>query len=489
MPTPRLFHNALPVVVPVRFEAAIADWGDARGAAVIVLEAEHALQQRQPARHVGRVRGGPARGAGEVASRADSPHTAVGGGKVQGKRGGRPAVGRGRGVGKKTEWGRSALTQPPSLPQSPSTRTLPPPALFFTMFEARLTQGVLLKKLLEAVKDLVTDANFDCSATGFSLQAMDSSHVSLVSMQLRADGFDHFRCDRNLSMGINLANMAKMLKCAGNEDVVTMKVRRGAGGEAGRKKEKNENARLNGRGRGRVCVCRLLPPTPPRCLACRAWLAPDGMFTARPLAWWRWRGGLWGGRDLGRPRGGERGRGAARPMRKTLGRMVLTPPTRLSLSTTPSHPQAEDNGDTVTFMFESPKQVREDGGRREGTRRESCESAALRRLNAEGRQLRKQALGHAPWHGCRPFLHDHYPPRLAGARRSVVLPRGPEEDRFGTRGGVRAGGGELPSLSKRAARPPRPPAPAPLSPPCSPPPPSPPLPSSRPRRSASPTLS
>ena len=122
------------------------------------------------------------------------------------------------------------------------------------MFEARLTQGVLLKKLLEAVKDLVTDANFDCSATGFSLQAMDSSHVSLVSMQLRADGFDHFRCDRNLSMGINLANMAKMLKCAGNEDVVTMKVRRGAGGEAGRKKEKTKTRASTGAGEG-VCVC------------------------------------------------------------------------------------------------------------------------------------------------------------------------------------------------------------------------------------------
>lgn len=54
------------------------------------------------------------------------------------------------------------------------------------MFEARLEQGALLKKLLDAVKELVTDANFDCSATGFGLQAMDSSHVSLVSMMVRA---------------------------------------------------------------------------------------------------------------------------------------------------------------------------------------------------------------------------------------------------------------------------------------------------------------
>ncbi|KAL7253320.1 hypothetical protein ACSBR1_007784 [Camellia fascicularis] len=91
------------------------------------------------------------------------------------------------------------------------------------MFELRLVQGSLLKKVLEAIKDLVNDANFDCSATGFSLQAMDSSHVALVSLLLRSEGFEHYRCDRNLSMGMSLANMAKMLKCAGNDDIITIK--------------------------------------------------------------------------------------------------------------------------------------------------------------------------------------------------------------------------------------------------------------------------
>lgn len=57
-----------------------------------------------------------------------------------------------------------------------------------------------------------------------ALQAMDSSHVSLVSLNLRSDGFEHYRCDRNLSMGMNLGNMAKMLKCANNDDIITMKV-------------------------------------------------------------------------------------------------------------------------------------------------------------------------------------------------------------------------------------------------------------------------
>lgn len=123
------------------------------------------------------------------------------------------------------------------------------------MFEARLTQGGLLKKVsqkaddavvllhspsitnpgkllcvqvLEATRELITEANFEVSSAGISLQAMDSSHVSLVGLNLRADGFEHFRCDRSFSMGMNLNNMNKMLKCANNDDVITMRAEDGA---------------------------------------------------------------------------------------------------------------------------------------------------------------------------------------------------------------------------------------------------------------------
>ena len=111
--------------------------------------------------------------------------------------------------------------------------------------QARMTNGGLIKKITEAMKDLVTEANFDCSTTGLSVQAMvrhardlfparapaprsalalrrapsappltggaaqDSSHVSLVALLLRAEGFEHFRCDRSTSLGINLGSMGK----------------------------------------------------------------------------------------------------------------------------------------------------------------------------------------------------------------------------------------------------------------------------------------
>ncbi|XP_075149525.1 proliferating cell nuclear antigen [Haematobia irritans] len=91
------------------------------------------------------------------------------------------------------------------------------------MFEARLISSSILKKILDAIKDLLNEGTFDCSDSGIQLQAMDNSHVSLVSLTLRSDGFDKFRCDRNISMGMNLGSMAKILKCANNDDTVTIK--------------------------------------------------------------------------------------------------------------------------------------------------------------------------------------------------------------------------------------------------------------------------
>lgn len=91
------------------------------------------------------------------------------------------------------------------------------------MFEARLVQGSTIKKIIEAIRELVIDANLDCSPTGISMQAMDSSHVSLCAFLMRAEAFDHFRCDVPVSLGLNTPNLSKILKCAGNDDIITLK--------------------------------------------------------------------------------------------------------------------------------------------------------------------------------------------------------------------------------------------------------------------------
>ena len=44
---------------------------------------------------------------------------------------------------------------------------------------------------------------------------MDSSHVSLCALKMKAEGFDHYRCDKSISLGVNTPNLSKILKCAG----------------------------------------------------------------------------------------------------------------------------------------------------------------------------------------------------------------------------------------------------------------------------------
>lgn len=78
-------------------------------------------------------------------------------------------------------------------------------------------------QVVDAIKDLVQDCNFDCNDSGVALQAMDNSHVALVSMMLKAESFSPFRCDRNLALGINLTSLMKVLRCAQNEDILTLK--------------------------------------------------------------------------------------------------------------------------------------------------------------------------------------------------------------------------------------------------------------------------
>lgn len=91
------------------------------------------------------------------------------------------------------------------------------------MLEARFSQAAVLKKVVEAVRELVTDVNIDCTSSGLSLQSMDDAHVTLVILQLRAEGFEGYRCDRTIPIGINMSTLSKIIKCGNNEDALTLK--------------------------------------------------------------------------------------------------------------------------------------------------------------------------------------------------------------------------------------------------------------------------
>lgn len=91
------------------------------------------------------------------------------------------------------------------------------------MFEARLIEGKIFKDLIDSIKDLVSDTNVDCSEEEITIQSMDSAHVALVACSLSASAFEHYRCDRNLSLGVNTANMGKIFKMMNRNDILVLK--------------------------------------------------------------------------------------------------------------------------------------------------------------------------------------------------------------------------------------------------------------------------
>ena len=91
------------------------------------------------------------------------------------------------------------------------------------MFEARILQAAVLKKIVEALRDLVDETSLECGPDGISLQAMDSSHVCLISLDLSSTGFETYSLPRPFSMGVKMANLSKILKCANNDDSVTLR--------------------------------------------------------------------------------------------------------------------------------------------------------------------------------------------------------------------------------------------------------------------------
>jgi len=104
-----------------------------------------------------------------------------------------------------------------------SLQTLAPMAL-----EAHLQQAVLLKKVVDSIRELCKDVNFDCSEKGLQVQSMDSSHVALVSLLLRESAFAEFKCERPTSLGMNVDSLAKILKMCSPSDSLKIRWQSGA---------------------------------------------------------------------------------------------------------------------------------------------------------------------------------------------------------------------------------------------------------------------
>jgi proliferating cell nuclear antigen len=86
--------------------------------------------------------------------------------------------------------------------------------------QATFKQGLLFRRVIEAFKDFVPEANFVCESNAITLQAMDTAHVALVSLKLNE--FDSYECKTAFPMGVHISNLYKVLKCMDAEDQLSI---------------------------------------------------------------------------------------------------------------------------------------------------------------------------------------------------------------------------------------------------------------------------
>merc|ERR1712055_169491 len=87
------------------------------------------------------------------------------------------------------------------------------------MFDAKLQNGLNLKKCVNALKELIEQGAWDVTEDGIQMQSMDSSHVALVQMNISDTSFETFRCDQAMQMGLNMGNLFKIFGAFTNGSV------------------------------------------------------------------------------------------------------------------------------------------------------------------------------------------------------------------------------------------------------------------------------
>tara|TARA_B100000795_G_C22786522_1_gene434871 strand:+ start:467 stop:1255 length:789 start_codon:yes stop_codon:yes gene_type:complete len=90
------------------------------------------------------------------------------------------------------------------------------------ILEIKTVQASAFRILVEALKEILTDANFECDETGIKMIAMDSSRTVLVHLKLHSDKFESYKCNEKRVLGISMINLFRIIKTMNNNDTLTL---------------------------------------------------------------------------------------------------------------------------------------------------------------------------------------------------------------------------------------------------------------------------
>lgn len=90
------------------------------------------------------------------------------------------------------------------------------------IFNIKTVQSGAIRILIEALKEILTDGNITIDNNGIKLIAMDSTHSVLIHLKLEAQNFEYFKCNKPITIGINMLNLFKLIKTMTNSETLTL---------------------------------------------------------------------------------------------------------------------------------------------------------------------------------------------------------------------------------------------------------------------------
>jgi proliferating cell nuclear antigen len=94
------------------------------------------------------------------------------------------------------------------------------------LFRIRTVKAAPFRTLMEAIKDILTEANIEIDSTGLKIMATDGTHTILVHLRLQADRFDEFYCPKKHIIGVNMINLFKLVKTMSNNESIVLFMRK-----------------------------------------------------------------------------------------------------------------------------------------------------------------------------------------------------------------------------------------------------------------------
>jgi proliferating cell nuclear antigen len=87
--------------------------------------------------------------------------------------------------------------------------------------EIKTIKSMVIRNLFEVIKQYIKETNIIISTDGIKISSIDTSENSFTFVKLFSDKFECFKCEKELTVGINIVVLYKAIKTVNKREIIT----------------------------------------------------------------------------------------------------------------------------------------------------------------------------------------------------------------------------------------------------------------------------